>query len=639
MRSALVQPRFRVFSRLPKRCCQTVQTGPSKEDKYEMFRKLNEYASAGLWDDRFNKPKLFLFGKKRQKAYELHDKMTPKTVPFFQRSPYGVHVEVLYRLSLGIAVITIVCSLYVMLIPEEKRLKYKADLLAKFRICFALRTLHIATEQKHYKVRYCVKRRDNNTKLMLIVTALLNELIKCAELKNSHRILLYSSVFIFRHYLFVEYQTMAFDLEQILHYKRKQMRNSNEELINSVLSENVIGHILRKILKALSYLHKYALHNNLVARSIVVTENGDIKLTGFKWTILKNEDIRKTLSLRNNRFFGRPTQWAPEEALNNIEHYGPHTELWYNPEIIAKLSDVNKAEDGIFRHVGLLIPEMVTGETFHLTNTMRSEDVRQYAEQLSLSSELLRLWHRLMQPNYKKRPTIDELLERNISKIIKSISKAKIEEALLTDAEKYRVSSDEIEEPLRKWAQLVNYSHQCGASDITRLESIYLGMGRNEFFSSVSYEDDVDDENPIYKIDFRKVPNDLLQCVCIGIFKNRKKLAGLALTVHLDMGTIDMCTVVCRYVYKFVQSEIIGYIRISLEVIEVLKQRNQMQKKFRSWQIFLEDDGINKMKTVAQVQVIFDGLIARDILEKAEKGNFEFVEFNMPDSLMLEAFA
>lgn len=40
-----------------------------------MFRKLNEYASAGLWDDRYNKPRLFLFGKDRQKAYELHDKM------------------------------------------------------------------------------------------------------------------------------------------------------------------------------------------------------------------------------------------------------------------------------------------------------------------------------------------------------------------------------------------------------------------------------------------------------------------------------------------------------------------------------------------------------------------------------------
>ncbi|KAL3985217.1 hypothetical protein ACH3XW_37705 [Acanthocheilonema viteae] len=128
MRAALFPSRLITFSRLPGRC-QTSHTEPPKEDKYEdkyeMFRKLNEYASAGLWDDRYNKPRLFLFGKNRQKVYELHDKMTPKTEPFFKRSPYGVHLEVLYRLSLGIAAIIIVCSLYVMLIPEEKRLKYK----------------------------------------------------------------------------------------------------------------------------------------------------------------------------------------------------------------------------------------------------------------------------------------------------------------------------------------------------------------------------------------------------------------------------------------------------------------------------------------------------------------------------------
>uniref|UniRef100_A0A1I8EHF5 Protein kinase domain-containing protein n=1 Tax=Wuchereria bancrofti TaxID=6293 RepID=A0A1I8EHF5_WUCBA len=523
------------------------------------------------------------------------------------------------------------------------------DLLAKFKLCFVLRTLHITSEQKHYKVRYCVKNRQNNMKVMLMVTALvngttlretLNELIKCAEFENSHRFLLYSSVFIFRHYLFVEYQTMAYDLEQILHVKRKDMIDNNEVLITSVLSENIIGHILRKILKALSYLHQYALHNNLIARSIIVTENCDIKLTGFKWTVLKNEDIRKALSSRNNRFFGRPTQWAPEEALNDIENYGPHTELW---------------------HVGLLIPEMVTGETFHLTNTMYSKDVKQYAEQLmkfqlpvpyngwfpsgvkfSLSSEILRLWHCLMQPNHEKRPTIGELLDRKIFKIIKSVDKSEIREVLLASAKKYRITPDELTEPLQKWTQLVNYSRERGASDVTRLESLYLGMGRNEFFSSVSYKDEIDDENPMYKIDFRKVPNDLLQCVCIAILKNRKKKAALALTVHLDINTTDMCTVVCRNVYKFVQSEIIGfinYVRISLEIIEVLKQREQTRAKHRSWQIFLEEDEINELEIVAQVHVIFDGLTARNVLEKAEKGNFEFKDFNMIDSPALETFA
>lgn len=35
----------------------------------------------------------------------------------------------------------------------------------------------------------------------------------------------------------------------------------------------------------------------------------------------------------------------------------------------------------------------------------------------------------------------------------------------------------------------MNYSRERGANDVTRLESLYLGMGRNEFFSSVSHID------------------------------------------------------------------------------------------------------------------------------------------------------
>uniref|UniRef100_A0A0N5D684 Essential MCU regulator, mitochondrial n=1 Tax=Thelazia callipaeda TaxID=103827 RepID=A0A0N5D684_THECL len=75
-----------------------------------------------LWDDRYNKPRLFLFGENRRKVYEIHDKLS---VPLFKRSCYGMYLEVMYRLSLGVAALIIGCSLYVMLIPEEVRLKYK----------------------------------------------------------------------------------------------------------------------------------------------------------------------------------------------------------------------------------------------------------------------------------------------------------------------------------------------------------------------------------------------------------------------------------------------------------------------------------------------------------------------------------
>lgn len=48
----------------------------------------------------------------------------------------------------------------------------------------------------------------------------------------------------------------------------------------------------------------------------------------------------------------------------------------------------------------------------------------------SISSELLRLWHHLMQPNHEKRPTVKELLDRNIFKVIRSVHKSEIRRAL-----------------------------------------------------------------------------------------------------------------------------------------------------------------------------------------------------------------
>lgn len=38
-----------------------------------------------------------------------------------------------------------------------------------------------------------------------------------------------------------------------------------------------------------------------------------------------------------------------------------------------------------------------------------------------------------MQPNHEKRPTVDELLDRNLFKIIKSTDKSEIRENLLAD--------------------------------------------------------------------------------------------------------------------------------------------------------------------------------------------------------------
>lgn len=44
-----------------------------------------------------------------------------------------------------------------------------------------------------------------------------------------------------------------------------------------------------------------------------------------------------------------------------------------------------------------------------------------------------------------------------------------------------------------------------------------------ERFLVIDGFEEVDDENPMYTIDFRQVPNDLLLCVSIEMFKHLKK--------------------------------------------------------------------------------------------------------------------
>lgn len=49
-----------------------------------------------------------------------------------------------------------------------------ADLLGEYNLSHVLRTLHIATGQKHYKVRYCVRRRNAKKHTMLTVISIVN---------------------------------------------------------------------------------------------------------------------------------------------------------------------------------------------------------------------------------------------------------------------------------------------------------------------------------------------------------------------------------------------------------------------------------------------------------------------------------
>ncbi|VDM47471.1 unnamed protein product [Toxocara canis] len=426
-----------------------------------------------------------------------------------------------------------------------------------------------------------------------------------------------------------------------------------------VVDEEIIGHILRKLLKALEFLHQFGLHNNIVARSVYVTNECDIRLSGLKWAIAKEENIRRCVELHNNRFFGCPRQWAPEEALKDLNNYGPPTELW---------------------HIGLLIPEMVTGNTYHLTNEIGTKEVTEVALQLlkfdlpvpynnwlppgaqySLSSELLKLWHQLMQPDCHKRPTIEQLLDRREHPNIRSISKNKIKQSLLAPMRSYRIPEADQRFPMSSWQKLRNFSRELGTGDLTQLQPLYFGMGRNELFSPVIVSNTAPEKEDgnLLEMDFSKIPVDILLCVSIEIQKRSNKVDSETFALHLDMFTVDINNAVCRHVYKFVKKKIIGlvnYIRIATELITVLRDRNRIKDAHRSWRIFLDQDKFNgKDESKAITRIFFDGYHAKEALVRFAFASFDALgilevgrassergsapEMNMPDSLTLDSYS
>uniref|UniRef100_A0A915CKS9 non-specific serine/threonine protein kinase n=1 Tax=Parascaris univalens TaxID=6257 RepID=A0A915CKS9_PARUN len=526
-----------------------------------------------------------------------------------------------------------------------------ADLLGDYNLSHVLRTLHIASGQKHYKVRYCVRRRNAKKHTMLTVISVvngttfreaLNGLIKTAQLDDTRRILQFTTVFLNRHYIFVE-TPLAYDLEQILRVKSAELKSSGHEMMEPVLDEQIIGHILRKVLKALSFLHHFGLHNNIVTRSIYITNDCDVRLSGLKWAISKEENIQRCVELHGSRFFGCPRQWAPEEALKDVNNYGTYTEIW---------------------HVGLLIPEMVTGNTYHLTNETESAEVAEVALKLlkfdlpvpynnwlpqgvkySLSSELLKLWHQLMQPDCHKRPTISQLLDRREHPSIRSVSKTKIKQNLLSSMRSYRIPEVDQRWPMISWQQLKKFSRDCGTGDLTQLEPLYFGMGRKELFSPVIISSSCvdNDETSLLEMDFSKIPVDILLCVDVEVYRGEKKVDSETFALHLDMFTADINIVVCRHIFKLVKKKVIGlinYIRIATELMTVLRDRNRIKGTHRCWQIFLEEDKFNKRgegKTIPRI--FFDGYRAKEALSRAGSDEQStVVEVNMPDSLTLDSY-
>ncbi|KAK8887926.1 hypothetical protein M9Y10_038985 [Tritrichomonas musculus] len=87
------------------------------------------------------------------------------------------------------------------------------------------------------------------------------------------------------------------------------------------LTERNIAYFIKNVLQALIVIHDANLiHRDIKSDNILVSRNGDVKLTDFGYTAPSSGD------LRNNIICGTPYWMAPE--LIRGEHYGKEVDIW-----------------------------------------------------------------------------------------------------------------------------------------------------------------------------------------------------------------------------------------------------------------------------------------------------------------------
>jgi serine/threonine protein kinase len=94
------------------------------------------------------------------------------------------------------------------------------------------------------------------------------------------------------------------------------MKCSLSVLINEKygnISERIMGYICREVLQALSWLHKnHRVHRDIKSDNILISDNGDIKLSDFGISVQLTSDQKK-----QNEINGTPSWMAPEVIDGN----------------------------------------------------------------------------------------------------------------------------------------------------------------------------------------------------------------------------------------------------------------------------------------------------------------------------------